>query len=354
MSWTLYGQTAHCQGFFQKKLDINWTRRNIAPMSSDSAPSESFHPIQVVARRTGLTPDVLRAWERRYGAVRPKRSPGNRRFYTDEDVDRLRLLRSATLRGRSIGQVASFTTDELRQLVEKDEAASSPKRRTTESERRSGSGEGAAEHLESCLEAVSHFDVTGLEAALGRASVLLSPMVVVGEVLVPLMNSVGESWRNGSMRIAQEHMATAVVRTFLGNLARIPNHAENAPAMVVATPTGQLHELGALIAAGAAISMGWKVSYLGPDLPAEEIAAACARTESRAVSLGLCYPRGDARTIEQMKRLRQLLGEDVEILVGGLAALSYADSLAAIGAERLDSIEDFLGSLEQRMGGTRR
>ena len=79
------------------------------------------HPIRVVAMRTGLTPHVIRIWEKRYSAVIPSRTATNRRFYTDEDIDRLSLLRRATNTGRSIGQIARLPLKELQELVKSDE-----------------------------------------------------------------------------------------------------------------------------------------------------------------------------------------------------------------------------------------
>ena len=84
----------------------------------DKQASESGrHPIRVVARRTGLTPAVLRAWEKRYGVVDPTRTEGGQRLYSDEDVRRLSLLRQAVEEGRSISQVVELTTEELQGLV---------------------------------------------------------------------------------------------------------------------------------------------------------------------------------------------------------------------------------------------
>jgi DNA-binding transcriptional MerR regulator len=79
------------------------------------------HPIQVVVRRTGLTADVLRAWEKRYGVIEPGRSEGGRRLYSDRDIERLRLLRRATGAGRRISQIAGLATEELAALVKEDE-----------------------------------------------------------------------------------------------------------------------------------------------------------------------------------------------------------------------------------------
>src|SRR4051794_32783934 len=87
------------------------------------APSGARHPIAVVAERTGLSQDVLRVWERRYGAVHPVRSPSGQRLYRDADVERLRLLNAATQAGRSIRHVAALSTEAISQLVNEDAAA---------------------------------------------------------------------------------------------------------------------------------------------------------------------------------------------------------------------------------------
>src|SRR5437868_1909438 len=87
------------------------------------APDTARHPIAVVAERTGLSQDVLRVWERRYGAVHPARASGGQRLYTDADVERLALLSAATRAGRSIAQVATLETSALAALVDEDIAA---------------------------------------------------------------------------------------------------------------------------------------------------------------------------------------------------------------------------------------
>src|SRR5919206_4189304 len=92
-------------------------------MNHRAEPDVARHPIGVVAERTGLSPDLLRVWERRYRAVEPSRSGDGQRAYSDADIERLRLLRLATTAGRSIGQVARLATEELARLVGEDEAA---------------------------------------------------------------------------------------------------------------------------------------------------------------------------------------------------------------------------------------
>ncbi len=89
-------------------------------MSQETLSVEPRHPIRVVSERTGLSPDVLRAWERRYGVVAPERSDGGQRLYSDADIDRVALLVKATRAGRALGQTAALPVEELRQLVAED------------------------------------------------------------------------------------------------------------------------------------------------------------------------------------------------------------------------------------------
>lgn len=119
-----------------------------------------WHPIRVAARRTGLSPHVIRAWEKRYGAVTPHRTETNRRVYSQEDVQRLSLLRRSTLLGRSIGQIAKLSTEELRRLVAEDEAAQRAAISGQSLETAPTTGH-SARVLNACLEAAKELDAGG-------------------------------------------------------------------------------------------------------------------------------------------------------------------------------------------------
>jgi len=170
------------------------------------APAERRHPIQVVVRRTGLSADRIRMWERRYGAVSPQRAATNRRLYSEEDIERLLLLRKATLHGRRIGQLADLETVELAALVERDEAALS---RAPAPSEPSGAGRSAASLLADCLGAVAALDASGLQRLLARARLDLTPPALIERLLLPMMRGIGELWRRGELRIAHEHLAEA-------------------------------------------------------------------------------------------------------------------------------------------------
>jgi DNA-binding transcriptional MerR regulator/methylmalonyl-CoA mutase cobalamin-binding subunit len=303
-------------------------------MTSGELSNTPRHPIGLVARRTGLKPDLIRAWERRYNAVAPGRSSTRRRLYSDADIERLQLLRRVVRTGRGIGQVARLGNDELLALLA-EEPAEEPLPRPGPAFSPpflEVSGEVADAYLSLCVAAAHRLDVAELETQLERASVALSRTNLLEKLLVPLMHRIGDLWKEGSLRPAHEHMVSAVVRSFLGSMRGAYSTTAGAPHLVVTTPARQHHELGALIAAATAASEGWQVTYLGPDLPPEEIAAAAFQGGAQAVALSVTYPPDDPLLAEDLRRLRRLLSPGTALLVGGRSAGSYATILAEIGA----------------------
>lgn len=303
-----------------------------------------LHTIGTASSRTGLTPHRIRAWETRHRAITPKRSPTNRRLYSDEDLERLLLLRKATVGPRGISRVAHLSTPDLRQLVRDDERAVS--RQPSPTQRPTSARTSADDFLKDCLEALIALDPLGLREILEHATVHLSRVAVMENVIAPLMHALGNGWRDGTLRVVHEHIATAVVRTYLGE----PEHAfqlsDNAPEVVVATPLGQLHELGAFMAAAMAISEGWRATYVGPNVHAETIAETARARRARAVALSILHPMDDPRVPEQIEELAQLLPPFVTLIVGGRGTIAYCDALERVGAVRLTSYESLRHTLE--------
>lgn len=299
------------------------------------------HAIGVVVRRTGLLADRIRAWERRYGAVEPARSATGRRLYSDADVYRLRLLRAAVDDGHSIGAVAHLDDRGLLELV----AGGAPG--AGESPGGKGLvGRAASRELdvhavrERALDAVRRLDRRSLEEELTRTAARLSCAEMVERVLAPLMARVGELWRTGEMRPVQEHMASAVLRSFVGTLADRRRVSADAPKVVVSTPVRQRHEMGAVVVAACAAGEGWQPIYLGPDVAAEEIAAAARGSGARAVALSITFPPDDQEVSAELGRLGSLLPDGVELLVGGQGAPAYRDGVAAAGGRLVLGLAD--------------
>jgi MerR family transcriptional regulator, light-induced transcriptional regulator len=316
-------------------------------MTAPRDPHHAAHPIQVAARRTGLSTYVLRAWEQRYRVVSPQRSPSGRRLYSDADIERLQLLQFATRAGRRIGDVAGLAREDLVSLCAADSFATAPGARDPPP---SANRELVNEYCTICMDAIHAMSPSSLEATLDNASVVVSMPVLLEDILSPILHNIGMQCRDGALRIGEEHMATGVIRSFLGTLKFNRNLQPADPRVIMATPAGHKHELGALMAAVTAASEGWNAIYLGADTPADEIAAAAVRTQAKAVALSIIYTANDERLTFELKRLRRQLGIGVAILVGGIAARSCRPLLEEIGAvwlNNLKALRDALIALDQ-------
>lgn len=302
-----------------------------------------LHPMRVVAQRTGLTPDLLRAWEKRYGAVSPVRSAGGQRHYTDENVARLQLLVRATRGGRQIGQVGALPTAELQRIIEADERAAALDRApSTDLEATEG-------FLSAALTAVERFDAYALEQVLRSAALRLPIDEVLDQVMAPLLFTIGSLWHQGKLLPANEHLATVTIRRVLTWMSETGAPHPGSPVLLVATPANQLHELGAMLAATTASGNGWRVVYLGPSLPADELARAARHVKAEAVALSIVFPTDDLAIGEELRRLRAALGPQLGIVVGGSGAHSYMDVLREIGADPLTSVTALRGWLRRRI-----
>jgi DNA-binding transcriptional MerR regulator/methylmalonyl-CoA mutase cobalamin-binding subunit len=272
---------------------------------------EPCHTIKVAAKLTGLTTHVIRVWEKRYGAVVPSRSDSQRRLFNDADLQRLTLLRQATGQGHSIGTIARLDNDGLRGLVRRMESASG----LTAASAGQNHGDASPAALSDLVDFIVKFNHQALEDALTRFSVALGAQGLLLKVVAPLTQIIGERWQAGELNAAHEHFASAAIREYL--LKSKPFAAlDHAPVLLVATPAGQLHELGAVMVACAALNQGWKVIYLGASLPAAELAGAAMQSHARAVALSIVFPEDDPNLAGELVNLRRYLSPEIKILAG--------------------------------------
>ena len=300
--------------------------------------SEVQHSIKFAARKSGLTPHVIRIWEKRYDAVSPDRTDTNRRLYSDAEIERLTLLRTATHAGHSIGNIARLPVETLRELVGEIPAAppaAAPKKQS------------ATAAVDDAVVAIEKLSAAELEEKLSRAAVAFGQHGLLQKVIAPLARKIGELWRDGAITAAHEHFASAVIRDFLIRNSKPYAANGNAPTLVVGTPAGQLHELGAVMVAAAANDMGWRVVYLGTSLPAIEIAGAARQHQARAVALSIVFPGDDPNLPWELEQLRKHLPVETKIIVGGRAAESYTATLQKIDAAQTQELKDLYKILEE-------
>jgi DNA-binding transcriptional MerR regulator len=260
-----------------------------------------------LSRRSGVSVELLRAWERRYDLLRPQRSAGGLRLYSSGDLDRVRAMQRHMRDGLAAREAAALVghapaeTAQLRTATPPLDPAR------------------ARAELGDALEA---FDEPASQAILDALLAVATLDALLTEVVLPYLHDVGDRWQRGELSVAQEHFATNVLRGRLLGLARGWGRGDG-PRALLACPEGERHDLG-LIAFGLALrEHGWRIDYLGPDTPVESIEEAAQRTEPAMIVLS-------AVRSEPLEQLGALATRHRVVIAGAGAA-----SARVQGAERL-------------------
>jgi DNA-binding transcriptional MerR regulator len=251
-----------------------------------------------VARLTGVSPDLLRAWERRYGAILPVRTPGGTRRYRPSDIERLRLLKASVDAGHRISEVAGLSSEELERRL----AAAAPK---------PDSGP-----IAETLLALERLDGAAAEQQISAQLSALGPVRFAKEFALPLVHAIGDAWAQARLCVASEHLGSALLRSLLGSALRPTHTHREAPVVVFGTLPGERHEIGLLVAALTALGAGANPLYLGPDLPIGELVRSAVATKARALAVSTVVGEPD-ELLDSLETLRAELPDRVELWVGG-------------------------------------
>jgi len=276
------------------------------------------YSLGATSRLTGVSPALMRAWEKRYGAVSPQRTPGGTRRYHSADVERLRLLRALVDAGERIGRVAALDMHELQRRAE---ALSRP----------------VAPPLEAVLLALERLDGAEVERLLSLQLASLGPLRFATDFALPLAQAIGERWVSARLSIAAEHLATAALRSLLGSALRPTPTAIPGPRIVFATPEGERHELGLLVAALVSIHASAVPIFLGADLPLDELASAAAASGADAIALGIAALSTEAAQ-PWLGALRARVPDGVKIWIGGAGS---ARLVPPAGVKHIATLEAF-------------
>jgi DNA-binding transcriptional MerR regulator len=237
-----------------------------------------------LSRRSGVSPELLRAWENRYGLLRPTRSDGGFRLYSPDDERRVAAMRSHLQRGLSAAEAARLTLD--------DESAGAPVADTPALERR-------ARELRVALDGL---DEDAAQTALDQLLSGFSVETVLREVVLPYLHELGDRWERGEASVAQEHFASQVLRGRLLGLARRWDRGTGPRALLACMP-GEQHDLG-LICFGLGLrDRGWRITFLGPDTPLETLADAVGALQPDAVVLAATTPERFDAGRDALRRL---------------------------------------------------
>ena len=269
-----------------------------------------------LSRRSGVSPELLRAWERRYGLLRPTRSAGGLRLYSPDDLVRVQAMQryladgfAAAEAAALVGRTARHSEEESILPAAKDELAA----------------------------ALASFDDGEAHAVFDALLARLSVDALLRDVVVPYLHELGERWERGDVSIAQEHFASTLLRGRLLGLARGWGRGIG-PVAVLACAPGELHDLG-LLAFGLALrARGWRIVYLGADTPVTSIADAARSCSPAAVVVSAVDPRVFQRHAKEL----QHLALDSRLCLGGAGAAK-----ARVDADLLQLTGDPVDEAEQ-------
>ena len=274
--------------------------------------------IAAVAQKTGVPPDTLRKWEQRYGVLRPDRTQGGQRRYSDQDVARVEWLRARLEEGYRIGEAAALlgaipittggSTDELHAAI---------------------------------TAAVECGDLTTLVGLIEETLALNSLEDALADVLAPALAGVGDRWEAGEVSVAQEHLVTGIVRTRLERLLADHRGAVRGTALLACAP-GERHDLGLLMLAVLLRADGWQVAYLGADTPFGDAVALAHDLGARLMAVSATMPE----SVETLRRsLGRTLPGDLAILVGGRAVAhgTLDGGVQTVGADLRRAVVELRG-----------
>jgi DNA-binding transcriptional MerR regulator len=256
---------------------------------------DGYLRIGELARRTGTSPELLRAWEQRYGLLRPSRTDGGFRLYSDQDEARVSRTKALIAQGLSASEAAR------RALV--------PEGGSREEEADAAPTESLAIELR---EALDRFDGERADRALDRILAALSLETAMQDVLLPYLHLLGDRWATGEVSVAQEHFASSLIRGRLLGLARGWGVGDG-PSLLLACPPGEEHDLGLIMFGIAAWRRGWRITYLGQDTPIATIDQAVEAVEPSLVVLAIA----EGTLLGPHTHELRMLAARVPVAVGG-------------------------------------
>lgn len=295
-----------------------------------NASAAAHLPIRTISSLTGVNAVTLRAWERRYGLIRPSRTPKGHRLYTAHHVERIRRVVTLIERGVPIGQIRSLLDSEPMPEA-------------------SGAGDRWRARLERMASAIGSFDEQELDRIYDEALSEHPVEQVTRHLLVPLLTHLGERWRNLTGAIAEEHFFAMYLRSKLG--ARLQHRMRYAtgPRILAACAPGEQHEIGLILFALEAHAAGMRTVLLGADTPVEDIASARHRSGADAVVIASSIEPSPAFLGNGLRRLARESG--CPVFVGGATALNHRREIAAAGATALAvGIDEGVRMIASRLG----
>jgi MerR family transcriptional regulator, light-induced transcriptional regulator len=284
-----------------------------------------------LSRRVGVSEHVLRAWESRYGLLKPARSAGGYRLYSEDDQSRIRRMQAHLADGLAAAQAARAAI------------ADEPTGRIARAGAEGPSRADLVDSADALRQALDEMDEPGAQAVLDRLLTDFTVESVLRDVLLPYLHDLGERWEHGEVSVGLEHFASHVVRGRMAGLARGWGNGRG-PRALLACPPGELHEM-ALLAFGIVLNRnGWRVGYLGANTPMLDLIQVASETRPSLVVLSASTPERFAAVVPELVRLA---GIATLALAGEGATENLADETGArlITQDPVTAAQQLAGSI---------
>ena len=286
-----------------------------------------MYSVKLVSELTGITPDTLRAWERRYGAVVPTRELNGRRSYSQSDVKRLRLLRNASDIGHSISKLVKMPNSKLESIIRENQDCSA-RNRTSNLTRR-------------LIDAIKSYRIDTCEEILGLATTGLTPLALTNEVLGPTLKEIGMMWHDGQLTVAQEHLLSSSIKRLILSLIHTYQKQSSGCKIFFCTLSQETHEFGILMCALLAAGQRQRCYYFGPDLPGHELVHAATQVKPAVIVVSMVRQPVCQRSLEEITLLADRIPEQTEIWIGGEASVQLSDHDLPANCSTLSSLDEF-------------
>lgn len=299
---------------------------------------EDYLSIGELSKQTGIGVHTLRVWEKRYGAPLSERLPSGHRRYPKDEVPRLRAIARALESGYRASKVVTGTLEELQKLMgAQDFLSTSPEQPDSES------GQVSRELIiEKWIEAIHQYDEESLSHGFYEIWSKQGPLNFVLDFSAPFVQRIGNGWANGELTIGQEHFATSHLSDFLSSKWRQLNIRKDGPIAVLSTLPEETHNLGLLMCAVVTSLADFRVVYLGPNSPVEDILKTTEHCEAQLLCLSISNCVEPKMAKDQLKQIRKNLDKKTNMLIGGEGAED-----AAPGIIRLNNFSDYFEWISQ-------
>lgn len=291
-----------------------------------------------MAQGSGIAPDTIRVWERRYGRPTAVRLPSGHRRYSSQDLSWLRQVAEAIGLGIRANKAVTATQPELEKMLR--ERAVQAKAKLGEGSRSAVSGVSSNQLV---LDLLLRYQASKLRRLLMREYRRLGPEIFLESFLGPLLNEIGRAWAKGKIHVRHEHFFSEIVEDFLrARRYGIRNQARG-PLVLLTTMEGERHGIGLQIAALFLALRGHRTRVLGLETPIDEIVNASKELKPFAVAISVSAANGGIETDAKLAVLREKLGQKVRLLVGGRGSVSVRRKLRGVdyaqGPEGLKALD---------------